>query len=240
MLDEVISIESRVRSISVCLPAYNEEGNIENAISKAREVLKDICDRYEIIVVDDGSIDNTGKIIEELAKTNTSLRVFHHESNQGYGSALKTGFYKAKCELVFFTDSDNQFDIAEISNLTPLIESADIVAGYRIKRNDPFLRLWNAKLFNLLIRLLFGLKVRDLNCAFKLFKRCILDEINLESTGALINTEFLIKAKKRGYKIVEVGVNHYPREVGEQTGANLKVIIRAFVELFKMWNILRR
>ncbi len=227
------------KGISVVFPAFNEEENIEPVVSSALRFLPTVTDEYEIIIVDDGSKDRTGKIADELAKKYAQILVIHHPSNKGYGAALRSGFKAAKHDLIFFTDADGQFDIKEISKLIFLIKDADIVCGYRTERADPFFRRFNAGLYNLAIRLLFGLNLVDIDCAFKLFKREVIQRLNLESTGALINAELLILAQKRGYIIKQVGVSHYPRKKGKQTGNKIGVILRVFVELIKLWKKLK-
>lgn len=220
--------------ITIFFPCYNEEQNVERVTREALEVAARISDDYEIIIVNDGSRDRTGEIAERLARENPAVRVIHHETNKGYGAALQTGFRNATRELVFYTDGDGQFKIEEITKLLPLIEKYDIVSGYRIKRRDPFIRKVNAFLWGALVNALFKIRVSDVDSAFKLYRRKIFDEITLTSQGALIDTEILAKARARGYTIAEVGVNHYPRLAGEQTGAKLSVILRAFKELFKL------
>jgi len=225
---------SRKLNISVFFPCYNEEKNLEALTNSALNFLATISDRYEVIIVNDGSKDRTREIAEGLSKRDHHVKVFHHETNLGYGAALKTGFKNSTLDYIFFTDGDNQFDIKEIARLLPFSEEFDIVAGYRTNRRDNLIRRLNARSFNLFVRMLFGLKIKDLNCAFKLFKKKVIDAIDITSTGAFINAEILIKAKKKGFRIKEVGVTHYPRQWGSQTGANLRVILRAFYELFKL------
>lgn len=228
-------------SLSLFLPCFNEEQNVERTVRESVAALSEVTDDFEVIVVNDGSRDRTGEIAERLAAENAHVRVCHHEQNRGYGGALRTGFLAAHKDLVCFMDADGQFDVREISDLLSLADKADIVNGFRINRRDPFFRSLNAFLFNRLVRLLFGLKVTDLNCAFKLYHRKVVDAIapQLESTGAFINAEMLIRAKKAGFSIVEVGVHHYPRAAGTQTGAKLSVILRAFKELFALFRKLR-
>jgi len=222
-------------SISVFFPAYNEEANIEKGVLSVQAVLQKIAYEYEIIIVNDGSKDRTGEIAEDLSRRLPDIKVVHHKTNLGYGAALTSGFKNATKDLVFFMDSDNQFDIQELNNFIPFLEQADVIVGYRIKRQDYFQRKVNAWLFNRLVNILFGLGIRDVDCGFKLFKREAVKDLKLSSKGALISTEFLVKIKKRGFKIKEVGVHHYPRVAGKQTGANIKVILRFFKELIRFW-----
>lgn len=222
--------------ITIFFPCYNEEENVERVTREALAVAPEISDDYEIIIVNDGSRDRTGEIADRLAAEYPVVKVVHHQKNKGYGGALQSGFRNATKELVFYTDGDGQFRIEEITKLLPLIEKYDIVSGYRINRRDPLIRKINAFLWGTLVNILFKFKVSDVDSAFKLYRRKIFDEITLESQGALIDTEILAKAKARGYLITEVGVNHYPRIAGEQTGAKLSVILKAFIELFKLKN----
>lgn len=220
--------------ITIFFPCYNEEPNVERVTREALAVAGRISNDYEIIIVNDGSKDRTAEIADRLAKENPAVRVIHHEVNKGYGGALQTGFKNASKELVFYTDGDGQFKIEEITKLLPFIEKFDIVSGYRISRQDPFIRKVNAFMWGALVNALFKIKISDVDSAFKLYRRKIFDEITLTAQGALIDTEVLAKAKAKGYTITEVGVNHYPRVAGEQTGAKLSVIVKAFKELFKL------
>jgi glycosyltransferase involved in cell wall biosynthesis len=228
-------------NISVFFPTYNEEANIEALVTRTVETLKRLAGRWEVIVVDDGSRDRTGEVAEALVKKFPGVRHVRHEKNRGYGGAVKTGLQEAKLDWIFFTDGDGQFDVAELELLLPAAQKADMIAGYRIDRKDPLLRKLNAFAWGTLVRTLFGLhgKVRDIDCAFKLFRRRVVDESVFVAEGALISTELLVRAKKMGYLFSEVGVHHYPRQAGTQTGAKLKVILRAFKELFKFYGQLR-
>ncbi|MDD3925670.1 MAG: glycosyltransferase family 2 protein [bacterium] len=226
-------------SISVILPAFNEEENIERSVKMSLETMSRYFREVEIIPVNDGSADSTGSLIDLSAKKDPRVRPVHHPVNKGYGAALRSGFEAATGELVFFTDADNQFDLDEITLLIDKLNEADMVIGYRIRRSDHFMRTVNASLYKMLIRILFGLKVRDIDCAFKLFRRSLLEGLRLESDGALISAELLIKAMMSGCSMIQVGVHHFPRLAGEQTGANLKVILKAFIEIFKFYGKLK-
>jgi len=223
-----------VESLSVFFPCYNEKDNIRPLTEKALSVVRGICNDYEIILVDDGSSDGTGEVTDQLAKEFSTVRVIHHPQNKGYGMALQSGFRAAIKDYVFYTDGDGQFDIAELPSLLSLIEKYDIVSGYRLRRQDNLLRKINAFCWTTLVGFLFDLKLKDIDCAFKLYKREIFDHIEMHSTGALIDTEILARAQRKGYTITQIGVHHYPRMAGQQTGANMKVILRAFKELFKL------
>jgi glycosyltransferase involved in cell wall biosynthesis len=221
--------------ISLVLPAHNEEPNIRAVVEEASRVLPTAFSDYEVIVVNDGSKDRTLEIAQALASENSHVRVVNHPVNKGYGAALTSGFNAATGDFIMFMDSDRQFDINDIHRLTPYVEDYDIVAGYRIKRNDPAHRLLNAKIFGLAVRLLFDINIKDIDCAFKVMRSDVLRGINLESPGALINTEILAKAKVQGCSLTQVGVNHYPRLEGEQSGASIKVVFRAFWEMVRLW-----
>jgi len=226
-------------SISVFFPCYNEQENIGRTVEKALEVLERLNADFEVIIVDDGSSDGTGQIADEIAGRDGRVKVVHHEGNLGYGAALQSGFKAATKEFVFYTDGDGQFDINEMPSLLALMERYDIVSCYRLNRRDSLIRKINGWCWTRLVCLTFGLKIRDIDCAFKLYKREIFDKIELLSTGALINAEILARAARKGYRITQKGVHHYPRTTGKQTGANLRVILRAFKELFKLQRRIR-
>jgi len=224
-------------SISVVFPAFNEESNIKTLIDQTIQTLSELTDKWEIIVVDDGSSDRTSEIVKEYE--NSNIYVIRHPSNKGYGAALKSGIVSARNDLIFFSDSDLQFDIKELGKLLQWLNGYDIVIGYRIKRQDPFHRRLNAFGWNTLVRLMFGLKVKDINCAFKIFRRRVFDKIKIDAVGAMVNTDILSQAVKYGFRIKEVPVTHYPRLRGKQTGANIKVIVKAFKELLRLRNKLK-
>jgi len=226
-------------SLSVIFPAFNEENNIRDTVESAREILPDIADIWEIIVVNDGSVDNTHAICEELIRAYPDVRVVHHKQNRGYGAALTSGVLEAKHDLIFFTDSDGQFDLHDLEQFMQWSDAYDIVIGYRGKRRDPLHRLINAFGWNVLVRLVLGLRVRDIDCAFKLFQRTVFDRVQIRSVGAMVNTEILAQATSLGMSIREVEVNHFPRRYGKPSGANLGVIIKAFRELMRLWRQLR-
>ncbi|HOK66264.1 MAG TPA: glycosyltransferase family 2 protein [Anaerohalosphaeraceae bacterium] len=230
------SAASSFRSISVFFPCFNERENLEPLVRQALDVLGKMGLDYEIIIVDDGSTDGTGALADALAAENPRIKVIHHPVNKGYGAALQSGFRAASKELIFYTDGDRQFDLNELPPLLPLIEQYDIVSCYRINRQDGWIRRFNGFAWTRLVCLLFHLKLKDIDCSFKLYKRKIFDGMPLVSTGALIDTEVLARAVRKGYTITQVGVHHYPRRAGKATGAKLRVIARAFYELFKLRN----
>lgn len=226
-------------SLSVIFPVYNEEDNLKMLLGQTVHCLKHLTSSWEIICVNDGSSDRSRDVVEELSTYNNNIKLINHEVNQGYGSALKSGFQVASKELVFFCDSDLQFHLTELLLMMIWIEQFDIVIGYRFPRKDPLIRRLNAYCWNRLVRVVLGLKVRDIDCAFKLFKRDVFKAIEIESVGAMVNTEILTQATKMNFKIKEVPVTHFPRQYGEQSGANLKVIIKAFRELYAMYGKLK-
>ena len=227
-------------SLSVFFPCYNEGENIERVARTAVEVLEGLVTDWEIIIVNDGSADDTGAIADRLAADNLRIRAVHHERNAGYGMALRTGFTSARKEYIFYTDGDGQFDMAELGRLLELRDSADIISGYRESRREGLLRRMNARCWGWLVKWLLDFRCRDVDCAFKLYKREIFDRIELRSTGALIDAEVLARAAKLGYTITDTPVTHLPRIAGTQTGAKLSVILRAFGELFKLRKDIRR
>ena len=224
----------RVSSLSVIYPAYNEEANVRRTVEKACRALATLADTWEIIVVNDGSQDSTRQICDELAATIPGVRAIHHPANRGYGAALKSGIVVAHYGLIFFSDSDGQFEIDELRDLIGWSGTYDIVAGYRARRNDPPHRLLNAWGWKMLVRLVLGIKIRDIDCAFKLFRRDVFRRVQIRSVGAMVNTEILAQASRFGMKIREVPVSHFPRFHGKSTGANWRVIVKAFRELFRM------
>ncbi len=220
------------RSLSVILPAYNEEAVIAGTISTVTNALTDWGCDFEVIVVNDGSRDATGRIVEEIATADSRIRVITHSVNQGYGAALVTGFESVRKETVFFMDADGQFDISDLVRFFPLIEEYDAVLGYRINRQDAWMRKVNAWGWKQLVRFMFGVRARDIDCAFKLYRSEFFWTQRLETRGAMINTEILYKLARSGRTSIEVGVRHLPRKAGRATGAKVSVILRALHEMF--------
>lgn len=232
-----------MESISVFFPAYNEEGNIKDTVLKASDILKKRFKNWEILVINDGSSDDTKKVVSDLSKKESRIKLINHEVNKGYGASLQSGLYNSKYDWVVFTDSDGQFDFSEIDRFVVKQKetSADLVIGYYKKRQVSKLKIITSKMWELSVMLLFGLKVHDIDCGFKLISKKVIEKIpKLESErGAFISSEFLIKSKKAGFKIVEIPVTHYPRTQGKGTGRNIRVIIKSFVDLFRLWRKLR-
>jgi len=222
-------------SITAFFPCYNEQGNIGRTVEQALKVLESLGADFEVIVVDDGSTDETSAIADRIARRDSRVKVVHHRRNLGYGAALQAGFKAATKELVFYTDGDGQFDISELPPLVALMEQYDIVSCYRLNRQDNLIRKVNGWCWTKLACVLFGMKLRDIDCAFKLYKREVFDNITLSSSGALIDAEILARAVRKGYRVTQIGVHHYPRVSGRQTGASFRVILRAFKEMFKLY-----
>lgn len=223
-----------VRSISVFFPCYNEEGNVERTTIAALKTCTRLFSDFEIIIVNDGSRDRTAEIAEGLARQHPQVRAVHNNPNRGYGGALQRGFREAKKDWVFYTDGDGQFDFEEMEKLLPLVEQYDIASAYRIDRQDAPMRKVNAFFWNTLVNFVFKLHIRDIDCAFKLYPRNLFDAIEMKSSGALIDTEVLARSKRLGCTIGQVGVNHFPRTAGSQTGAKLSTIFHAVRELFAL------
>lgn len=226
----------KIKEISVFFPTYNEERNIKKVVKKTKKELIKIADKWEILIVNDGSTDNTLKIAEKLAKSDKNVKVVNHKVNQGYGSALKSGFKSAKYSWVAFTDSDGQFDFSEINKFLPFTKTHDVILGYRLKRADSIMRQLYTFVWGMLPRVLWGLNAQDYSCGFKLIKKKVFNEIQpLIGEEKVTQIEMLVKAKRAGFKFAEVGVHHYPREYGKQTGANIKVVTKSISDLFKLW-----
>lgn len=220
-------------SLSVIMPAHNEEVAIAGTVRGVIEAVSQWTQDFEVIVVNDGSKDSTQEILESIAAKEPHLRIIRHEVNKGYGAALVSGFEAISKELAFFMDSDGQFDIRDLERFFPLIEKYDAVLGYRVHRQDTWLRKLNAFGWKMLIQFVFKLRVRDIDCAFKLYRAQFFQEQRLETRGAMINTEILYKFTRAGYSYTQVGVHHLPRKGGQATGAKPAVIARAFYELFQ-------
>lgn len=226
----------KIPELSVFFPFWNEEENIKKVVQKGVRVVSKLAQKWEILVIDDGSSDKTPQIAKELCQKNKNLRFISHSPNRGYGAALKEGLTKSKYKLVAFTDGDDQFDIAEIEKLLEKISTNDLVIGYRKKRNDSLVRHLLMLFLKVYDFILFGFHFKDIDCGFKLFKKEAINKIlPLKSEGAMITTEILAKARKAKLKIAQVGVHHYPRRYGSQSGANLRVLIRALRESLALW-----
>lgn len=224
-------------SISFFCPAYYDEENLPLLIPKVISVLKKTTSRFEVLIVEDGSPDKTEEVADTLAsKFRPFVRVIHHEKNLGYGAALRSGFLNAnKFDFVFYTDGDMQYNVEEVKKMLPYIKDHEVVIGFRSKRALTLSRQIQTKVFNFIVRLLFDLKAKDINCSMKLVSREALNKIHLTSNGAFIDTELLIKLKNNNYKIKEVEVSHFPRRFGRASGGSIKVIFKTLSELIKFY-----
>jgi glycosyltransferase involved in cell wall biosynthesis len=229
-------MNNKLPELSIFFPFWNEEKNVKNVVEEAIPIAKQIASTWEIIIVDDGSKDKTFEIGKELASSNRNIRIVSHTPNRGYGAALREGFESAKYKYVVFADGDRQFDFSEVSKFIDKVRGADIVIGFRKHRRDNavrhilmyFLKIWDF--------IFFRFYFKDIDCGFKMFKKEALQEIMpLRSDGAMITTEILAKAVRKNLKIREVEVSHYPRKFGNQSGANIAVVVRAVLESFILW-----
>ena len=221
--------------LSVFFPAYNDSGTIASMVIRAVKAASELTPDYEIIVVDDGSADGTAEIADELARTYPQVRAVHHPKNRDYGAALRTGFRSATKELIFYTDGDAQYDPAELSLLwARLTPDADLVNGYKISRADPLHRIVIGRLYHHIVTILFGLKVRDVDCDFRLMRRSIFERINLEKTSGIICVEMMKKIQDAGFRIVEVPVHHYHRAFGKSEFFNFRRIFKTGVDVMRL------
>ena len=227
----------RLEELSTVLPAYNEEGNIADAVERLLAVLPRVARRHEVIVVDDGSRDRTGEIADQLASANDEVRVIHHRPNRGYGAALWSGFRNAGYRYVFYTDADNQYDVSEIARLVPLVRDYDIVVGYRAHRRDGAKRKLFSWGFKQFVKLAFDLPMRDVDCAFKLFRREVFDAVEIESNRFFVDAEVMAKARKAGLKFAQVPVTHFPRRSGTTT-TSVADVPRTLREAWRVWKTL--
>jgi glycosyltransferase involved in cell wall biosynthesis len=225
-----------LQGLSVVMPAYNEEENIEPLVRQAHAIISELTSLpFELVVVNDGSRDGTGDLLKELCVRYPELHAVNHPKNFGYGQAVLSGIRHTRYDKIFFTDADLQFDLRELQDFLSQINDYDLIVGYRIDRKDPWHRKLYAYLWNKTLRMLFGLRVRDVDCAFKLFHRRVLKPIEIYSRGAMMSAEFLIKATSSRNRLLEKGVQHYPRVSGSPTGGKFSVIWRAFKELSVFW-----
>ncbi len=211
---------------------------MERTVERALADIGPLVDSMEIVIVDDGSTDRTSELADALAAAHPEVRVVHQE-NRGYGGALRTGFANSRGRLISFSDGDLQFDLTEMGRLIsrlddPRQKPVDVVIGYRIRRRDPAHRIFIAKTYNAIVSVLFGLRARDIDCAMKLFRREVFDGLRLDADSPFLSAELLIKLRARGERIAQVGVNHYPRTAGTNTGASFRKILRTFRDIGKL------
>ena len=227
-------------NISAFFPIYNDWGTVGSMVASAVSTLKSICNKYEVILVDDGSDVLTKRMLADVVKHYENVRVAEHDKNGGYGAALRTGFKEAKYDLIFYTDGDAQYDPQELSLLFPLMtDEVDIVNGYKIKRSDPIYRVWIGKTYHWITKLMFGFPIRDVDCDFRLIRKRVFDKVNLESNSGMICVEMITKFHRAGFKFAEVGVHHYFRMSGKSQFFNFKRIFRVGVGLIRLWYKLR-
>jgi glycosyltransferase involved in cell wall biosynthesis len=224
------------RSISVFFPAYNDGGTIASMVLSALLTLRELTDDYEIIVVNDGSADYTPEILDELARVYDRVRIIHHDKNKGYGGALRSGFANATKELVFYTDGDAQYDARELKLLYPsLVEGVDVVNGYKISRSDPWYRAVIGRTYHWVAKIAFGLRLRDVDCDFRLMRRAVFDKVHLESNSGVICVEMMKKIQDAGFKVAEVPVHHYHRAYGRSQFFNFSRTFRVGLDLMQLW-----
>jgi glycosyltransferase involved in cell wall biosynthesis len=228
-------------ALTFFFPAYNEEANIERTVDRALAEIGPLVPSLEVLAVDDGSSDRTAELADALAAADPRVRVFH-QPNRGYGGALQAGFANARGSLISFSDGDLQFDLGEmrllLDRLADTARPVDVVIGYRRQRRDPFHRIFIAKTYNAIVSVAFGLRVRDIDCAMKVFRREVFDGLPLEAEGPFLSAELLIKLRARGVRIGQVGVTHYPRTAGANTGASFRKILRTFGDLARLrWRL---
>lgn len=229
-------MRDKVSELSIFFPFWNEEKNIEKVVKSAIPVANRVSEKWEMLLIDDGSSDQTLNLLKKLSSNDPRLKVFSHNTNRGYGASLKSGFEKSKYDLVVFTDGDGQFDFSQVDRFIKKIKKVDIVIGHRIKRHDNSIRHVLMNMLKIWDLIFFGFYYKDIDCGFKLFRREALSKIMpFRSEGAMITTEILARARKKKLKIDQVEVSHYPRLHGDQSGGNLRVILRAIRESFVLW-----
>jgi len=231
-----MATERPATGLSIFFPAYNDSGTIASLVITALQTARTLTPDHEVIVVNDGSADNTAEILDELARTYPEVRIVHHEKNRGYGGALRTGFASATRELVFYTDGDGQYDPAEMEVLWRRFDdSVDLVNGYKISRSDPLHRIVIGRIYHHTVKILFGLKVRDVDCDFRLMRRSIFNTVHLEKNSGVICLEIMKKITDGGFRIVEVPVHHYHRAHGKSQFFNFRRLFRTAIDVFKLW-----
>ena len=227
---------TRAPGLSIFFPAYNDAGTIASLALVAHMAARTLTDDYEVIVVDDGSPDHTGELLDEMAKTFPWLKVVHHGKNRGYGGALRTGFETASKELVFYTDGDAQYDPRELVKLWPaLTPEVDFVNGYKISRHDPPHRIVIGRLYHWFVKLAFGLKLRDVDCDFRLMRRRVFEKVKLTRSSGVICVELMKKVQDHGYRIAEVPVHHFHRSYGKSQFFNFPRVARTLRDLTRLW-----
>ncbi len=222
--------------LSIFFPAYNDAGTIASLLLIAHMTARELTDDYEVIVIDDGSPDHTGALLDEMAGSFPWLKVVHHEKNRGYGGALRTGFATASKELIFYTDGDAQYDPREMTRLwAALGPSVDFVNGFKISRHDPLHRVVIGRIYHWFVKLAFGLRLRDVDCDFRLIRRHVFRKVVLTRSSGVICVELMKKVQDHGFHLAEVGVHHYHRSYGKSQFFNLPRVARTLVDLARLW-----
>lgn len=225
-----------LEELSVFFPFWNEEENVERVVKKAMPIVKKISKKWEMLLIDDGSTDKTGDICKKMTSLDSNIKAISYARNRGYGGALRVGFQNSKYKYIVFTDGDGQFDFSEITKFIDKIDDYDLVIGYREVRRDNLVRHMLMNMLRIWDLVFFNFRFKDIDCGFKMFRKTAIDKITpLRSEGAMITTEILAKTRRQGLTIAQVPVKHYPREFGEQNGANLSVIVRAVLESLILW-----
>ncbi len=224
------------KGLSIFFPAYNDSGTIASLVITALRTARELTPDHEVIVVNDGSADTTAELLDELARTYPQVRVVHHETNRGYGGALRSGFASATRDLIFYTDGDAQYDPAEMEVLWKRFdESVDLVNGYKISRSDPMHRIVIGRVYHHTVKILFGLTVRDVDCDFRMMRRSIFEKVHLEKNSGVICLEMMKKITDAGFRIAEVPVHHYHRAYGRSQFFNFRRLFRTAIDVFKLW-----
>ncbi len=222
--------------LSIFFPAYNDSGTIASMVTAARMTARQLTDDFEIIVVNDGSRDHTAEVLTELESVFPEMRVVHHQVNRGYGGALRTGFASATKELVFYTDGDAQYDPREMKSLFAVWDGeVDFINGYKIGRSDPLHRILIGRIYHWTVRLFFGIRLRDVDCDFRLFRRSVFDKVELKKSSGVICVELMKKVQDAGFRIREVPVHHYHRAYGKSQFFNFRRIAHTLVDLSRLW-----
>ncbi len=231
-------MENKLSELSIFFPFWDEEQNVRGVVTQAIPIAESVAKKWEIIMIDDGSADKTLEVMKDMAEKDKRLKIVHHKINRGYGAALRSGFENSQYKYIVFTDGDGQFDFSEVDKFAEKIKSADIVVGFRKKRRDQKIlkRLLLMNLLKVWDFILFRFYFKDIDCGFKMFRKEAIEKLNpLRSEGAMITSEIFAKAKRKKLKLDEVGITHYPRTVGHQSGANIPVVVRAVLESFILW-----
>lgn len=229
--------ENKKLSISAFFPAYNDAGTIPSMVLTVLLTLRELCDDYEVIVINDGSKDHTPQVLDELARIYPhEVRIIHHVKNRGYGGALRSGFANATKEWIFYTDGDAQYDPRELKLLANLVsDEVDFINGWKIERNDPLHRIIIGKIYQYIIKLAFGLRLKDVDCDFRLMRRCVFDKVNLEADSGVICVELMKKTQDHGFRLTETPVHHFHRAYGRSQFFNFRRLARVAYDLQILW-----